>query len=300
MRTFLKWLLILLAVVLGIALAAVAYLYITTGAQLTKVYDVQPAVVEIPDSPPSELDGFQQLMVSFCADCHGPGLGGQIMGEEDPMLFVISSANLTSGEGGVGGTFTDEDWVRAIRHGVAEDGTPLLIMPSNYFQTLGEEDLQAIVAHIRTLPPIDNVIHEPTVGPIGRFGLLQDPSLIPAAVIDQEAPVPSSPPPGVTLERGEYVAYICTLCHGPDFSGGPTASSGLNLTPAGNLAHWTEADFINTIRTGTTPDGNTFDPLEMPWKQISLLSDEDLKAIWLYLQSLPPVESPYPAPGQGS
>jgi cytochrome c553 len=293
MRTLLKWLLILLAGLLGIALIALAYLYITTGSQLTRVYDVQPAVVQVPETPTAELDGFQQLIVSICAECHGPGLGGQIM-EEDPMFGVIASANLTSGEGGVGSTYTDEDWIRGILHGLDEDGTPLLIMPSNIFQALGEEDLQAIIAHIKSLPPIDNELPEPTLGPMGRYYLLQDPSLLPAAVIDHDLPVPSGAEPGVTLDRGEYIAHFCTFCHGPDFSGGPTPSSGLNLTPAGNLAHWSEEEFINTIRTGTTPEGNSFDPIEMPWKQISLLSDDDLKAIWLFLQSLPPVESPIP------
>ena len=60
-----------------------------------------------------------------------------------------------------------------------------------------------------------------------------------------------------------------------------------NLTPGGGLARWSEADFINTLRTGTTPDGRQLDNEFMLWEDIGLLTDDELKAIWLYLQSLP-------------
>jgi hypothetical protein len=67
--------------------------------------------------------------------------------------------------------------------------------------------------------------------------------------------------------------------------------AGLSLTPAGNLADWSEADFIRTLRTGITPNGRELDPELMPWSTVGRLSDDEAKAIWLYLQSLPPVET---------
>lgn len=60
-----------------------------------------------------------------------------------------------------------------------------------------------------------------------------------------------------------------------------------NLTPGGELVAWTEEDFINTIRTGRTPGGHDLDPEFMPWKEYRNFTDDELKAIWLYLQSLP-------------
>jgi mono/diheme cytochrome c family protein len=237
-----------------------------------------------------ELDSFQQMMVSFCKDCHGPAFGGQVI-EEDPLIGVLAAPNLTAGEGGIGGRFRDDDWVRAIRHGIDEDGTPLLVMPSNTFNLLNEEDLGAIIAYIKAQPPIDNTLPEPSIGPMGRLFTLQDPSVLPAAIIDHDTPLGPPSKPGSTIERGEYLTMICKICHGSDMSGGPNASSGLNLTPAGNLSSWSEADFINSIRTGVKPDGTEFDPVEMPWKQISMLNHDDLKSIWLYLQSLPPTEN---------
>ncbi|MCZ6790100.1 MAG: cytochrome C, partial [Chloroflexi bacterium] len=61
-------------------------------------------------------------------------------------------------------------------------------------------------------------------------------------------------------------------------------------TPGGGLARWSEADFINTLRTGTTPDGRQLDDENMPWKFFTKMTEDELKAIWMYLQSLPAKE----------
>jgi hypothetical protein len=63
-----------------------------------------------------------------------------------------------------------------------------------------------------------------------------------------------------------------------------------NLTPGGEPGFWTEAEFINTIRTGVTPSGHELDPELMPWKDYQAFYDDELKAVWIYLQSLPKLE----------
>ena len=50
-----------------------------------------------------------------------------------------------------------------------------------------------------------------------------------------------------------------------------------------------EADFLTAIRTGVTPRGYELDPDEMPWKFVGRLTDDELKALWLYLTSVPPI-----------
>jgi hypothetical protein len=127
---------------------------------------------------------------------------------------------------------------------------------------------------------------------MARWFILQDPSLIAAQVIDHDAPRPTAPAPGVTSEYGRYLAEVCTLCHGENFAGGTEPGAGLNLTPGGDLGDWSEADFIQTIRSGVNPNGKQLNPELMPWKRIREMSDEELRAIWLFLQSLPPVETP--------
>jgi mono/diheme cytochrome c family protein len=129
------------------------------------------------------------------------------------------------------------------------------------------------------------------MGPLGRLYLLTEPPLLAASQIDHTAPRPPAPTPGVTAEYGEYLAFTCKVCHGDDFAGRPGVGGGLNLTPGGDLAGWTEEEFIHALRTGVTPTGKKLNTEDMPWQTISQLADDELKAIWLYLQTLPPVNT---------
>jgi hypothetical protein len=60
---------------------------------------------------------------------------------------------------------------------------------------------------------------------------------------------------------------------------------------------WTEADFIQTLRTGVTPDKHQLNPDLMPWKVFTNMTDEELSAIWTYLHSLPALPTNNPAGG---
>lgn len=59
------------------------------------------------------------------------------------------------------------------------------------------------------------------------------------------------------------------------------------MTPSGDLGHWTFDDFATTVRTGQTPEGKVLDPSVMPWPIATRMTDVELEALWLYLQSLP-------------
>jgi hypothetical protein len=69
-----------------------------------------------------------------------------------------------------------------------------------------------------------------------------------------------------------------------DEPGAPLAS---NITPGGAMGNWTDAQFISTIRTGVTPGGKQLDSEFMPWETFKNMTDVELDAIRLYLQSLP-------------
>ena len=62
-----------------------------------------------------------------------------------------------------------------------------------------------------------------------------------------------------------------------------------NLTTGGEVAFWSEEEFIATMRTGVTPGGHQLNEY-MPWKYFGQMTDDELKAVWLYLQSLPALE----------
>ena len=199
---------------------------------------------------------------------------------------TVSAANLTRGLGGSAAEYVPADWVRAIRHGVDPDGRALYVMPSNSYFYISDADLGAIVAYLESLEPIDNELPERELGLLTNIALLGDSSLIPAEMIDHEGSRPGAPPIGVTVDYGEYLTRACAICHGDDLTGGPAAGAGLDLTGSGDLPDWNEADFIHAVRTGERPRGEDLDPRLMPYERLRGLTDDELRAIWLYLLTL--------------
>jgi cytochrome c553 len=271
--------------------------YFVTEARINKTYDVPETSINIPDQPDLGERKYPLVVVDFCRDCHGQDLSGQVM-EDDLLLGRLVSANLTAGAGGIGGTYTSQDWARALRHGIGRDNMSLVAMPSNELNHLSDEDLGIIIRLVKNTPPVDHVNPKTRLGPMGRVFILQNIPVLTAELVDHNQKPPNMPEPGVTTEYGQYLASLCTLCHGKDFSGTGRPGAGLNLTPGGDLAGWTEADFIKAMRTGSTPSGKNLDRELMPVGTFGKLTDNELKAIWLFLQTLPPIDTPTPVPTQ--
>ena len=222
--------------------------------------------------------------------------GGEVL-EDDPVFGKLVPSNLISGKGGIGGRYTDIDYVRSIRHGVGPTGKPLVLMPSEYFNNINDTDLGAIISYLKTLTPVDNELAETSLGPLGRVITLMDEALVPAGMIEHDAARPPDIEPAVTAEYGEYLALICSICHGDNLAGGSVpgesgdAPLAPNLTPKGALSSWSGADFVTVLRTGTTPAGKRLDDEFMPWQRFKGLTDDELMAIWMYLSSLTPLDT---------
>jgi mono/diheme cytochrome c family protein len=165
-------------------------------------------------------------------------------------------------------------------------------MPSGNLNYLSDADLGAIVAYVKQVPPVDNVLGERDLMFPGTiiFGVLAYNQIFPVAFADHDNPGANAPATGVTAEYGEYLGYIgsCHDCHGPNLAGGvdPNTPVGPNLTPGGELQGWTEADFLTAMHTGIKPTGTQLSD-EMPWQQYSGMTDDELKAIWAYLSTMP-------------
>jgi cytochrome c553 len=296
MRSFIKLLGFLIGGFLVLAFIALAWIYFTTEARINKFYDVPESSLEIPAEAELGDRMYPLVVVDLCRDCHGQDLAGQIL-EDDLLVGRLVSTNLTAGQGGIGNVYTPEDWYRALYHGIGRDKRTLIAMPSNDLRSLSEKDMGTIISIIKKTPPVDNVLPEARLGPMGRFFLLQNQPILTAEFIDHDQePMASSPEPAVNAEYGEYLAKMCAFCHGHDYSGSAEPGAGLNLTPGGNLAHWTEADFIKTLRTGVTPEEDVLDQDLMPIRIFAKLTDDEMKAIWLFLKTLPPVFTPTPIP----
>ncbi len=277
---------------------AIAAVYAISEVHFNRTYSVQVEPVAIPNDAASIAYGEHIANIRGCKTCHGKDLSGQIE-FQDPLVGTIANANLTGGKGSEVIDYTTEDWVRSIRHGIGPDGKPLLIIPSEEHYVMSDADLGALLAYIQSLPPVDKKLPEMKIGPLPRlmYVLGQMDILVPAELIDHTAPRPPAPERGVTVAYGKYLAGLCSLCHGPGFSGGPIPGTppgdppALNLTPAGELRGWTFEDFLTAMHSGLMPSGRHLRDEYMPYQTMfSDMTDEEWEAIWLFLKSLPPKE----------
>jgi cytochrome c553 len=250
--------------------------------------------------------------VAVCGGCHaadpmhnadGPLSGG--MEFRDWRIGIARAANLTPDpETGIG-MWSDAEIVRALRNGLRKDGRLLApVMPYEWFHEMSDEDALAVSRYLKSLTPVRHEVRQSPnfVFKLGRMFLLGPKPAISVA----------APPRGITEQYGGYLAQhvgLCGDCHTPrsglksepdksrlfagmahppkDFPAKPT-----NLTPDAEtgIGHWNESDFLQTVRSGTRLNGATLHPF-MPWRQIRRMSDDDLRAIYRHLRSLPPIRN---------
>lgn len=278
---------------LGLFAAAAVAVYVQSERLLRKVYDAPDTRLTVGSDPVAIARGGHIVhAVGVCATCPGSDLGGQIYADMG-LLGVIAGPNLTRGRGGIGATFTDADWARALRYGVRKDGTTLIAMPSEVFTNLSDPDLAAIVAYVRQLPPVDREVPRTRFGPVGRVLLAAGRLSILAAPKTVHRGTTNAAATEGTPEHGRYLADVsgCHGCHGYGLSGGRVAGPS-NLPPAANLTRgglgsWRESDFVRAMRSGRRPDGSSLNEF-MPWRSYAAMTDVELHALWLYLRSAPP------------
>ncbi len=298
LRTTLKWIGIGLGCLVGLVVVVLVGLYAWTGLRLGRIYRIEPAPLRVS----ADLAGVERgrhWTAVHCTGCHGEDLAGTVV-FDDPSLGRAEASNLTSGRGGVASAYTDADWVRAIRHGVRPNGKALVIMPSKDYYYLSDDDLAAIIAYVKAVPPVDKQIGGYAFTPMARIlaalGAFGD--FLAAEVIDHGASRPSAPTAGASATYGAYLVKTggCQSCHGQELSGGkdpnPAAPPAPNITPAA-LGGWSETEFVTVMRTGVMPGGRQLSEF-MPWKYTGRMSDDELKALWLYLKSVPAKESAPP------
>lgn len=260
------------------------------------VHDSEPVIRT--DSASIARGRHLAIAIAKCVDCHGADLGGQLAVDAGPIGQLIAP-NITSGAGGVLSALSDAELVRAIRHGVRPDGTPLRFMPTTSFNILSDEDVAAIVAYLRAAPPVDRPTRGSVVRPLGRLLYVagQLPLMNESELVPHDGITRRTPPAGATAEYGAYLATVggCTGCHGPGLSGGhvpgtpPSFKPAANLTPTG-IGQWSEQDFVTALREGKRPDGSVIDPF-MPVKYTAQMTDDELRALYAHLRTVPPRET---------
>lgn len=291
-----KWLKIILGSLAGLVLLAVAVIYGVSSYRLHRDHPVPELPKLTVSNHPNVLarGGHIATSLGMCTECHGGDLGGKVLTDAGP-LGIIAGPNLTRGRSGIGAAMTDEDWVRAIRHGIRRDGSSLIVMPSETFVHMTHEDLSALVSYLKQLTPVDRDVPKTELRYLGRTLLTAGKLGVLVAEKTPNLPIRERIDCAPTAEYGLYLANIggCRGCHGLNLSGGsvhgpPGTPPSRNLTRGqGGLVAWTEADFVRTLRTGKRPNGKELHQ-SMPWRQTALMTDGELHALWLYLRSAPP------------
>jgi cytochrome c553 len=291
-RSILRWTGRAIAAVGLLVLIGAGAVYVASERKLRAQYDTSAPPVTVPTDSASLARGEHLVRnITNCALCHGDDLGGAVY-MSSPAIGTMAGPNLTRGRGGVGAEYTDMDYVRAVRRGVRRDGRSMIVMPSEVFTHLSQEDMGAVVAYLKQLPPVDREVPQSGFGPVGRALLATGKMNILVAGKTPRLTPPASVPRDTTPAYGKYLADIsgCHGCHGYGLSGGrvagpPDLPPASNLTPSG-IGTWTESDFVRALRDGKRPDGSSINEF-MPWKVFRGMTDAEIQALWLYLRSVP-------------
>lgn len=290
-----RWILRIFAGLLGVIVVAVAAIYFLSSSRLNEKFTIAPESVAIPTDSASLAYGEHVATIRGCNGCHARNLAGGTF-IDAPVIARLWARNLTPGKGGAGSSYTDTDWIRAIRHGVRPDGTALLFMPAQEFNELSDHDLGTVIAYLKSRAPVDTAYPANKVGPLGRILFLTGAlPLVPAEMINHTAARQPEVPPGETVAYGGYLAGGCRGCHGTTFSGGKIPGTPPEMLPARNLTpddvsgigKWSLEDFRTAIRTGTLPGGVQLDTLSMPVPMTRHLTDLESAALFAYFKSLP-------------
>jgi len=280
-----------LALAAGVTAGAAVFLYEHKRERIVDV-DVKPV-----DLASGDLQRGEYLFVTrACTECHGKDGGGHTMVDDQKGGLFIGAPNITRG-GRTTASYSDADWLRLLRHGVKPSGRPAFIMPSEDYSQMADEDVAALVSYIRSLPPATEYNAEFKLPLIMKalyaFGVIEDA----AEKIDHTRPAPTRVPEDLH-EKGEYVANVCSGCHGAGLAGGkipgapPDWPAAANLTSASDAAmgrYSTVDAFRQMMRTGKRADGTSIGI--MPFENFKAMNDAELDALFTFLKALPPKAS---------
>jgi mono/diheme cytochrome c family protein len=279
---------------------------IARGRYITQISSCEtchtPYVAELADFTVEQLVDLS-LRERNVIDLERPFAGGRVF-DLGP-AGVIVSRNLTSDEETGIGAWTDEEIETAVRTGVSRDGRQLHpIMPYSTFNRMGSDDMEALIAYLRSLEPIENEV------PVIDFGIPPMGFTMPEEAIE-------TPDPSDTEARGIYLmtgVMPCTDCHTPldpetgipmiedaFLAGGQPYEGpwgivyGGNITPHADtgLGDWTDEEIIRAMASGVGQDGRRL--ILMPWQDYSNLTLEDVTAVLSFLRNdLPAVDNEVP------
>lgn len=292
---YVRWPARILAGLLGLVFAAVFVVasigYVKLNARASRPASGEAVGgVSIPVTSSPEMMALGQQRITLCTGCHSTqgklpldGSADNFLAGGGPPMGVLYAPNLTPG--GVLKDWTDAEIARAIREGIDKDGRPLVVMPTQSLHNLSDEDIQVIIAGLRSQPAVDRQVPKRSLSPIAA-------AILGAGVFSTSVQEPITAPveePALgTAEYGKYItlAYGCLDCHGPEMTGMKGGGFGPPPGPDAKaiVKNWSEEDFLTLFREGKDPTGRVISTDNMPWNEYkTALSEDELRSVYLYL-----------------
>jgi mono/diheme cytochrome c family protein len=284
---FLKWIGVILGSLLALVVAFVSALGLVGVFKYYNPPSNRISEIQVKRTPEQIARG-KHLAGAFCVECHSttrdfPMTGGVDVGKDLPVdLGSYVSVNLTPA--GPVKAWTDGEIFRALRDNVDNQGNRLVFMAGTNVRYIADEDMQAIIAFLRSQEAVEKESLLPPDRPNLLALIMFGANIVPERPLVTEPIV--APQKEATVEYGKFMTSFldCKNCHGDDLNGGtsPVNPKGPSLRL---VKAWTEEEFITTLRTGVDPSGHELSPL-MPWRSTGRLDDVELSALYQYLVSL--------------
>jgi mono/diheme cytochrome c family protein len=258
--------------------------------------------------PSPELIAYGKTLVEAgdCAGCHTadpakPFAGGKRI---DTPFGAIYAPNLTPDRNtGIGG-WADADFTRALRYGVAPDGSNYYpAFPYPYFTKMTKDDTLAIRAYLGTLAPVVSRNKPPELRwPFGYRGLMR----IWNTMFFKPGLFEPDQSQSAAWNRGGYLVTglgHCGACHTPkNYFGADKQAQALSGNEVGGwyaprldgaprtgLKSWSVEDIVEYLQSGRNAKSHADGLMaEVVVNSTSKMSDADVRAIAVYLKSLPP------------
>lgn len=282
---------VILALILVLLLAS-WYLSSKFNSEFEKIITFEPHEIVIPTDSASIVRG--SLLSIGCVTCHGGDLAGKVF-FDDPGIGTLPSSNLTRAKDSETENYTNQDFVRAIRHGLNKSGNKLMVMPCKSTSHLSDKDLGSLIAYLNTLPKVERnfakrkfTFMAQVMAGAGLFGDLFHYDLLDHNKLKNIPSVEIGP----TIEYGSYLVNIhgCNDCHKKDLKGGkspdPVSPPVPDISNTGNFGKWSFEQFASVFRTGITPEGKVLQGEFMPFSGLGVHTDEEIQAVYNYIKSL--------------
>jgi mono/diheme cytochrome c family protein len=306
MKKFLK----ILGLILGVIVLAIAGIAAWVNFTGTPTYEVKNPSIQLPTDSISLARG-GKIVELVCAHCHRSEnglLNGKLFSPESEGYGEIWSGNITNHPTAGLGRYKDGEIAYLLRTGIKRDGK--LAGPYMLFPHLSDEDMAAVIAYLRSDAPsvqASDVVHKTRysfmVNALIKFGIFKP--------LPYEGKPKFMPGPSGLVAYGRYLAtarYECSTCHSasyetytamepeksPGYMGGGTLVPDVNFNymPSRNITpdketgigKWTKEEFKLAIQNGIRPDKT---PLTFTMPRFDVLTDEEIDAIWAYLQTVP-------------